>query len=353
MHISEARKSVSDDFIKLSVCIPIYNCGAFIGEALDSILPQTNKAIEVVVFDGGSTDNTEAVMNSYVEKWSNLKFIRADSRGGIDADLISCVGHASGEFCWLFSGDDVMRAGAMSEALVWLKKDNDIYICEHTICDKMMNVLRANPVLSPNKTLTANLNSVEPRHEWFGRAMTTEAFFSFLSGLIVRRSKWLSGEVPVEFSRSCWGHVARFFGLMKSGLVVCYVAETWLDQRGENDSFADKGVINRLKIGVEGYQHLANHFFGYRSVEAFHVRRVLKSEFIFLTMLSHKILCAKKPEQEDADELARLVHLLYCDNSPLDVLKKLLFWVMPYWVVSACKLAYKPIKFIRRGITSV
>ena len=50
------RKTMSD--IILSVCIPVYNCGKFLTEALESILSQAHDAIEVVVYDGGSTDDT-------------------------------------------------------------------------------------------------------------------------------------------------------------------------------------------------------------------------------------------------------------------------------------------------------
>lgn len=338
---------------KLTICIPIYNCAEYVGQALDSILSQTEEGVEVVIYDGGSTDETPVLMESYTKRWTNLHYHRGSARGGIDADMVKCVGYAKGEYCWLFSGDDVMRPGAIERALDWIKRGHDIFICKHTICSKDMVVFRELPVLQPDKVFTANLANSNERVEWFQRAVTNEAFFSFISGLIVRREKWESGELPEAFSKSCWGHVARYFGLVSSGLSVCYVAEVWLDQRGENDSFADKGIVNRFRIGIEGYHRLADAFFGHESIEAFHIRRVIRNEFTFLMLLSTKILCVKNPMRESRQVLDELVRMIYCDSLLALKIKRLIYFAMPYWLVSAARFTYQPIKRIRRVLKNV
>jgi abequosyltransferase len=336
--------------INLSICIPIYNCAEFVGQALDSILPQTMDGIEIVVYDGGSSDGTPDLMESYTKSWANLHYHRGNERGGIDADMATCVGFAKGEYCWLFSGDDVMRPGAIERALEWIKQKKDIYICKHTICTKHMVISHELPVLLPDQTFTANLANSDERLEWFRRAATTEAFFSFMSGLIVRREKWLAGELPLAFSKSCWGHVARFFGLIASGLTVCYVGEVWLDQRGENDSFADKGIVNRFRIAIEGYHRLADSFFGHESVEAFHIRRVIQNEFSLKIFMLTKIYCVKYPVRESKQELDRLVRMTYCDRSLATNIKRLLYFTAPSFLLAVVKLAYQPIKSIRRAL---
>jgi abequosyltransferase len=334
--------------IRLSICIPIYNCGAFVGQALDSILPQTTDGIEVVVYDGGSTDGTPVLMESYSRLWTNFHYHRGSERGGIDADMVTCVAFARGEYCWLFSGDDVMRPRAIEHALEWMKQEKDIYICKHTICNKEMVMLREHPVLSPDQTFTANLVNLDERLEWFQRAVTTEAFFSFISGMIVRRQKWQDGELPEAFSKSCWGHVARFFGLISSGFTVCYIPEVWLDQRGDNDSFADKGLVVRFGIGIEGYHRLADSFFGHKSLEALHIRRVIRNEFDLKAFLMLKIRCMKFPARESGRELDRLVRMAYCDRSSAINIKRFIYFNTPYIVMRALRFFYQPIKWIRR-----
>lgn len=334
--------------LKISVCIPVYNCAEFLGQALDSILPQTDDRIEVVVYDGGSTDGTPELMSYYSKAWANLRYHRDSHRGGIDADLATCVGFAQGEYCWLFSGDDVMRPGAIERALNWLNEKHDILICNHTICNKEMVISHVHTVLQPDQAFTANLANKEERLEWFRRAVTSEAYFSFLSGLIVRREKWHNGTLHEAFNRSCWGHVARVFGLISSGLKVCYVAEVWLDQRGENDSFMDKGIVNRIRIGIEGYHMLADNFFGHDSIEAFHIRRVIRHEFPLMTMLYTKVQCHLHPEKEDRVLLDRLAKLAYCDNSPAILSDRLIYLATSYRLFVVVRFAYRAFKKIRR-----
>ena len=50
---------------KISVIVPVYNCEAFLGEALDSLFAQNYSKLEVIVVDDGSTDRSLAVAKSF------------------------------------------------------------------------------------------------------------------------------------------------------------------------------------------------------------------------------------------------------------------------------------------------
>jgi abequosyltransferase len=329
-------------YLKISVCIPVYNCAEYLAQALDSILPQANENVEVVVFDGGSTDDTSELMERYVHAWPNLRYHQSKKRGGIDADMAACVELAEGEYCWLFSGDDVMHSGAIRRVLKWLALGDDIYICKHTMCRKDMTFLGEYPVLLPDDQMRVDLAESYSRCDWFGRSVTTEGFFSFMSGLIVRKAKWQDGQLPKEFERSCWGHVARLFGLITSGLRVCYVAEALLDKRGENDSFADKGIVNRYRIAVEGYHRLADYFFGFDSLEAFHIRRVLRNGFGLVMFLNARIAIKKDPERESREVLNHLFKKTYIDT-PLVAFffKYAIFNLMPIGIYEPTSYLYR------------
>lgn len=327
--------------IEISVCIPVYNCAEFIGHALDSILPQTDSRTEVIVFDGASTDETPLLMKNYISVWPNLTYHRSLSRGGIDADLASCVNLAQGEYLWLFSGDDVMRPGAINRAITLISKRHDVYLYKHTLCNKHMDILQEYPALDPDVPFLADFTNLNSRREWFKRATTSEAFFSFMSGLLVRRSKWMNGRLADEFKGSCWGHVIRLFELISSGLWVFYVAEVWLDKRGANDSFAENGVVNRYKIAIDGYNKIADSFFGHDSIEAFHIRRVIRYEFTLTMFLSAKLLCKEYPLRENREILDNLVRETYSDTTLINLFKHSIYSVLPVRLYAITRQIYR------------
>ena len=51
--------------LKVSVIITNYNYGAYLGQAVASVLAQTHADVECIVVDDGSTDNSQAVMASF------------------------------------------------------------------------------------------------------------------------------------------------------------------------------------------------------------------------------------------------------------------------------------------------
>src|ERR1700678_404910 len=115
--------------MRLSICIPTYNFGPFIGQTLESILPQLEEGVEVVVLDGGSTDETTAVVESLQERHPGLRYQRREERGGIDRDMARTVDLARGEYCWLFCADDVMKPGAIRRMLGNLESGCDLHLC--------------------------------------------------------------------------------------------------------------------------------------------------------------------------------------------------------------------------------
>jgi abequosyltransferase len=297
----------------LSICIPTYNFGEFIAAALESIVGQLPESAEIVVLDGGSTDGTADVVRQFQAPCPQLKYHRFEARGGIDRDMARSIDLARGEFCWLFSADDVMKPKAIERMLQALVTSNDVYLCKHTVCDLHMNVFGETRVLGLARETAFDLAEAAQRRRYFALAQTTEAFFSFMGGIVVKRAKWNSVPLNERFVGSCWAHVARIFELIATGLSVTYIPEALLDRRGDNDSFADKGVVNRYRIAIEGYHRLAAEFFLHGSWEAFHIRRVIRNEFKFRTFLSAAMSCRRKPAAENLAMLNQLIRMAYCD----------------------------------------
>ena len=50
---------------RISIIMPAYNASDFIREAVDSILAQTFRDFELIILNDGSTDDTQAIVESY------------------------------------------------------------------------------------------------------------------------------------------------------------------------------------------------------------------------------------------------------------------------------------------------
>jgi glycosyltransferase involved in cell wall biosynthesis len=92
----------------VSVLMATYNRGRFIGEALDSVMVQSRRPLEVVVVDDGSTDNAPSVLQSYAG------LIRLVSRPheGEAAALRVGFSLCRGDYVYKFDSDDVLEPNA-------------------------------------------------------------------------------------------------------------------------------------------------------------------------------------------------------------------------------------------------
>ena len=65
----------------VSVIIPTYNREATIKRAINSVLGQTYKEVELIIVDDGSTDNTVEIIHSYRDK--RIKLVSLSGNCGV------------------------------------------------------------------------------------------------------------------------------------------------------------------------------------------------------------------------------------------------------------------------------
>ncbi len=315
---------------KLSVSIPVYNFAAFLPETLDSIFAQDGVAdVDVVVVDGASTDNTADVVARYTDAHPNMRYVRLHAKGGIDRDMAQAVDHANGDYVWLFSGDDLMLPGALAKARARIAGGHDLYLCKHLEHRRKEGDDVEWAVTSSNAETTVAFADADARRRYFADASTAEAFFSFMGGLILRRVKWQSIPLDERFIGCCYAHAARLMSLMPLGLTMQFVPEAWQWRRPDNDSFMGGSVIERFALAIDGYHFLADTLWGHDSVEAFHIRRVIRNENHLWVLLYGKFMSEIDPQRESRVLLDRLVQKAYCDNIFGNFLMKLRYRLTP------------------------
>ena len=326
--------------IRLSICIPTYNFGAFIGETLESIVSQLEPGVEVVVLDGGSQDDTAEVVGRFTRDCPTVSYVRQPVRGGIDRDMARSVELARGEYCWLFSSDDTMKPGALRRVLDELDSGLDLYLCGLTLCDKTMNPIVDHTVSSAPWGAVFHLEDAADRQRYFVAAQTTTAFFSFMGSIILRRSRWLEHTLDEAYVGSCWAHVVRILRMIPDGLSVKYLGESFQLKRGENDSFMDQGLVHRYALAIDGYHRIAADIFGDQSPEARYIRRVVVNEFPLKAMFYARVDCRDRGRWSDIPELDRLVAKTYRDLTLRNLIYRAGYRLIPIKVYELVHLMY-------------
>ena len=95
----------------ITVAVPSFNQGRYLNDALESIFEQ-QVAVEVFVMDGGSTDNSVAV----IKKWApQLTGWRSETDGGQAAAINAAIAQGSAPYvCWLNSDDWWLDRGLLA-----------------------------------------------------------------------------------------------------------------------------------------------------------------------------------------------------------------------------------------------
>jgi abequosyltransferase len=248
--------------IKLSICIPTYNFGKYIGQTLDSILIQRRDDIEIVIGDGDSTDNTEEIVNDYSSRFPNIKYYKFEKKGGIDLDLVKTIEMAKGEYCWLLSSDDVLDVGAIAKVIKEIRLGCSIYLCNRFECDEKLKNSSAQFWLAKKvKDRTFHFSRHGELLSYLMASQSLGALFSFMSAIIVKRSTWLGSENAQSLMGSNYAHVHRIFSIALKGGSLRYIQEPLILARFGNDSFMEHGLARRFLIDLNGYKLIINMLF--------------------------------------------------------------------------------------------
>src|SRR5437870_5274131 len=94
----------------IRVVVPSYNQGRFLVDAVDSIFRQQYPRLEVVVMDGGSSDDSVAIIHSYAHR---LKYWQSQKDGGQSAAINAGMHHCTGELVAWLNSDDVYWGNAL------------------------------------------------------------------------------------------------------------------------------------------------------------------------------------------------------------------------------------------------
>jgi glycosyltransferase involved in cell wall biosynthesis len=111
---------------RVSVVVPCYNYGRFVGDAVGSILAQSFRDFEVIVVDDGSTDDTPDVLRQITDQ--RVRVLRKPNEGCAAARNTGRA-LARGEFLAFLDADDLWRPTFLERQLEVLEAEPEVDYC--------------------------------------------------------------------------------------------------------------------------------------------------------------------------------------------------------------------------------
>lgn len=120
----------------VSVIIPVYNVAPYLREALDSVVRQTYRNLDVIIVDDGSTDGSEAICEEYRSD-PRVRIIHQENRGLSNArnrglDL------AGGEYIVFLDSDDAYDP-EFAERMLEAMENADVAVCRYKVHRGMLD----------------------------------------------------------------------------------------------------------------------------------------------------------------------------------------------------------------------
>lgn len=136
----------------VSIIMPAYNCGDFIGIALDSVINQSYKNWEVIVVDDCSTDNTADVVQEYIKNDNRIKYHKLEKNSGAAVARNKAVDLASGKYMAFLDSDDVWFPEKLTKQIGFMEENDYGFTCtSYTKIDEQGEYLNRTIVAQPKR----------------------------------------------------------------------------------------------------------------------------------------------------------------------------------------------------------
>lgn len=112
----------------LTIAIPTYNRASYLDINLSQLLLNINQLedksiLEIIISNNASTDDTDLIVNKYIEKGLKVNYYINESNIGPDGNFDSCLSLAKGKYFWIFGDDELLFNDALKKIIAILNQN--------------------------------------------------------------------------------------------------------------------------------------------------------------------------------------------------------------------------------------
>lgn len=239
---------------KVSIIVPVYNKAKYVSKAVDSLLNQNLRDIEIILVDDGSSDSSPELLDAYADKDDRVTVIHQENQG-VSAARNTGVAQATGDYIGFIDPDDWVESD-MFESLYTaaVKEDADVVMCNFRKEDLDGNVLEAGnePICDVSGDIRAEIRR---------KLLTNEIFTSSCDKIYLRS---LFGQCRLDFPTDIRTREDYFFNLEVFDCADCvaYLAEPYYHYQDiansaskkyhkGMDTFAEKLYAHKMKYATK------------------------------------------------------------------------------------------------------
>lgn len=138
---------------KVSIVLPVYNGEHRVSKAIDSILAQTYKNLELIIVNDCSTDKTSEILKEYERKDPRIKVLNNEINLNLPKSLNRGFSKVTGDYLTWTSDDNAFNVDAISKMVKYLDehKDTDMVYCDFDIVELDSTYRSTTKTLEPDE----------------------------------------------------------------------------------------------------------------------------------------------------------------------------------------------------------
>lgn len=113
----------------VSVIMPAYNCEDYIGAALDSIINQSYRELEIIIIDDCSNDSTAEIVKEYKKEDNRIKYKKLNENSGAAIARNSALDIAKGTYIAFLDSDDIWLPGKLTKQISFMEQNKYDFTC--------------------------------------------------------------------------------------------------------------------------------------------------------------------------------------------------------------------------------